>query len=50
MIHILTASYYQGYKNRAIFLKFSKNRQNRIGLNLKTIEITVHCFKISKKR
>jgi hypothetical protein len=40
----------QGYKNRSIFLKITKNQWNRTGSNLKTTEFTVHCFKISKKK
>jgi hypothetical protein len=48
-IHILTASYYQGYKNQPNFLKFGENRRNQVGPNLKTVEIIVHYFKTSEK-
>jgi hypothetical protein len=41
---------WHGYKNLLNFLKFSENRWNRVGLNFKTVEFTVHCFKISKKK
>jgi hypothetical protein len=39
----------QGYKNRSVFSKIVEKWQNRIGSNLKTVENTVHCFKISEK-
>jgi hypothetical protein len=39
----------QGYKNRPVFLKIIENLWNPTGLNLKTAEITVYCFKISEK-
>jgi hypothetical protein len=39
----------QGCKNWPNFLKFGENRWNRVGPNLKTTEITVHCLKISEK-
>jgi hypothetical protein len=39
----------QGCKNWPNFLKFGENRWNRVGPNLKTIEITVHYLKISEK-
>jgi hypothetical protein len=39
----------QGYKNRPIFSKIVEKWQNGIGSNLKTIENTVHCFKILEK-
>jgi hypothetical protein len=42
-------SYIQGYKNRPNFLKFGENRRNRADPNLKIVEITFHCFKISEK-
>jgi hypothetical protein len=45
----LLASHCQGYKNRSNFLKFGENWWNWTGLNFKTVEFTVHCFKISEK-
>jgi hypothetical protein len=38
----------QGYKNRSVFSKIVEKWQN-LGSNLKTVENTVHCFKISEK-
>jgi hypothetical protein len=39
----------QGYKKWPNFLKFSENRRNRAGPNLKTAENIVRCFKILEK-
>jgi hypothetical protein len=45
--HDLTRA--QCYKSWPVFLKITENRWNRTGLNLKTVEFTIHCFKIQKK-
>jgi hypothetical protein len=42
-------TFQQGYKNRSVFLKIAENRWNRTGLNLKSVEFIVHCFKILEK-
>jgi hypothetical protein len=39
----------QGYKNRSVFSKIVKNRWNRTGLNLKTVEILFTVSKFQKK-
>jgi hypothetical protein len=36
-------------KSAVFFLKIIENQQNRTGLNLKTTEFIVHCFKILEK-